>query len=799
MHPILPGQNSQSFLASTPIDSDLPPQSSVPKTGDEPQPLHLHVSADQLLKHFPQNKIPLSQASQILSRAFATQRVIWMHGEDGVAQKIACKQYIDASSSSYPGNIHWINAGESGEDLISEWKKLGILLHPGWKNAIPDNYPAAFEEHWQNRPYLIIVTNVKIGHFSTLVSFLQHVKGRNHHYIVLSNKQISVEAVTIDVDQAWFTKQCDTEDFDSLGQTFKDIISFSLALSLTRERKTKVNELPEKWKTYHETNPKSSTLRFLLDFLKQKEPRLIEALENLSMLANDSMAKEFIDCLAPDVYDLLEKYNMIFVENELLTIYPDILQALRTDQPQNPQKILFLTTQLRNYLDSAFKDPAKGWIIPHIEMFFDRNIKIDDPSVFVTLASMMLDIGHFYTQNGNPVRAQKITSTLRKAIEDYVKKNGKKNSPINNPDKYIEDLKAVHPHLPFLYINCQYQIGRSYFYFKTPHGKMGSVAVLHHADLLCHFLERANGGKPLVAILIQRNGLLYHAMEDKNFSDAIKQYQLLLDSKEICQTVDYRTGKFSDLEINQDPQHQKTCLQYLIQAKIEMQESVEKEIGQLREVLERINPGEKAAALILLAEMHLKQRQPAEALRELNSIGYETLASHQKLDFLRVEMNYYQEDLNQLRKTAKTYRELAQSYYPEGQRAIYDAWVYENAEIVHEQGFDYLKNLDLFIRKTSKKFDLQISNYSLAEGLLTLNLLDPTPEIKDRFFQEISLILKSIVTMNQHGNLELDLNSKEIKNVYMAILDELKKVPQKKTPTPIPVQRRVEQMRPKME
>lgn len=76
---------------------------------------------------------------------------------------------------------------------------------------------------------------------------------------------------------------------------------------------------------------------------------------------------------------------------------------------------------------------------------------------------------------------------------------------------------------------------------------------------------------------------------------------------------------------------------------------------------------------------------PKNDLERMNNELYTLLsldiAQHQQLDLIRVHICWYAklQCYERLRESSKKYREQAVKYYPEGERAIYDAWIFEKA------------------------------------------------------------------------------------------------------------------------
>lgn len=678
------------------------------------------------------------EINRSLHDLFKEHQIVWLHGEiDG--NRTACEEYIAGAKQKqkYRENIYWLNAGESVEELLLHWKtsfKKNLQL----RSISQEGYPAAFEGAYKEKPYLIVITGLQAIHLAVLCAFLDQVRKENHHYLLISEQQLHESSVTFQRNEANYESQ-----------------------------------LPS------------------LVSLESKEPSIIKVLKTLSHFSNKMLRVELLQLLFPDksdVFKKLQSYGVIRARaGGEFSLHKAVIDHFLHDNEES-NTICNLARLLRHNLDSPFTDSTKGWIIPYIEEFFLRNNNNHniDPQTFIHLGSMMLDIGHYYTQNNCPVLAQEVSHSLRNAIEDFVSRELNKKEfefPIEKcpvlaqkvnhslrktikksvdreikkkgfkfpleKRKYKEGIKKMgklHPHLPFLYINVQYQIGRCYFYHKQPHERLGSFACLHYAHEIAKCLDKES----ILTVLIERNGLLFHKMEEENYKDAIDGYQRLLDLDQVYLDPDYKTGKFRKIIFKEDGQHRRTCLKYLIQAKTKAGEPLRREIAVLEKELRLETPRPRAffSASMILAEAQLKQRKPQQALDKL--VEEKGGLSHDQMLLLleiKIRCHVALRNKKQLKESAEKYRSYAQKYYPEGYRAIYDAFVYEKNSEIFEEGLSYLKYLDRLLRKNGQKLKIVFSDYSILDGKLVLKIL--SGDAKSLF--QSNRFLEEIVSVNPEG------------------------------------------------
>ena len=687
-----------------------------------------------VLRSFPREAFAFAGSNEFFKEKFEHENIIWLH-QDPIPTSLACRKYADHIRQNGCENIHWIDAGKSPEELLCNWKNIGIQYNPKWKRDIPANFPLAFEQMWGDNPYLIILTNVTIEHLTILTTFLGYVKKKGHCYLIVSKEQLKKNSFTIDHRSLFDNTDFNVHDIESLKQRFPDYISFSLAISWIKKHQLGVEEFLGQL-------PSSCSLQELLLHLEKVEPNLIHCLRKLSLLGRAPLRKDGLEDPAlfgsdfDALYQIMLEYNITTLNQDTFSVHPDILDALQIEKEQKKELIKDLIHKLRAYLDSPFKDSKKEWIIQHTRAFFNKiepgDLRLKEQAIpretsdlTLSLVSLMLDIGHYYTQNGNPILAQEVSveardrfeiEFIRAQIPSSKKQKKQKTTETSDTDINFKDatncipkLFELHPEFPYLYINLQYQIGRSYFYHKSPDDKLGSLAVLKHAKALCESLKIINKEPTLLSILIERNGLLFHAIEDKEFEKAIEGYVGLLKREEKHFSFDFKSGERSPIVPIHDSAHRENCLKYLVHAQTECQRIEERDLNALSRCIDSLSPEKKISPLIILCKALIEKKRSADELEAFarfvteNGLGLKIIetpkndlermnnelytllsldiAQHQQLDLIRVHICWYAklQCYERLRESSKKYREQAVKYYPEGERAIYDAWIFEKA------------------------------------------------------------------------------------------------------------------------
>ncbi|MBA3237612.1 MAG: hypothetical protein H0T62_04585 [Parachlamydiaceae bacterium] len=660
------------------------------------------------LSTFDENKISFSNATHYFEKIFLKENAVWIHGKSERLRNVICEKYIDEHSSQYQGNIYWINAEGSSNAFIRQMKDLGLKIEPKWKSAFPENYPQAFESHFEGKPYLIILNGVTINHWTYIVEFLKEGRGDNHHFFISSKKLLNERSIVIVEDE-------------------KQEIS--------------------------------------IENIKKKNPLLTDSLRILSLLSYHSLDQNVLKMICPNLrFEDLKSQGLIRGNIDSFSIHQDVIESFLQKPETSNAKLLDtdfdqLVELFRKILDSPLRTTDQEWAIPHILTLFERLSNLKDfelkkkSETLVTLGSMVLDIGHFYSQNGDPIRAQEVTWLLKDMLDRFIKQN----------TVVATDFKKIHPHLPYLYLNTLYQLGRLYFYCKISDEELGSLALLTHAKNLCEKIME-NGKKPLLLMLIERNGLLFHLKENKQFEEVVVGYKKLKNLPEIYFEVDYKQKKITTKSFKEDYQHQATCLKYMIDANLELHkystlealdQSIEKEVLELQNLIPKLSNQNQVDSWIYLSKLYLKQDKIDSCLAQLFKIFSEA-TPHQQLAILKTEISCYEKrgKSKEAAESAMKYRKIAENYYSEGQREIYDTLVYEWEKQSKDWTIESLGNFDRFLRNFTGQNDIGLSHYCIQNSKFIIKSLHSTEKVKDLHN------LPDCISVNTEGNFEIHFDKK---------------------------------------
>lgn len=618
---------------------------------------------------------------------------VWIHGPQGSSKYAIVQTYLSTYADP---NIKCfeITAGDHVADLSINLIQAMKKIRKEWNTHLPPNY---LETIAKEEKCLFIVQGVKMNHLYSLKGQMKEMP--NQQWIILSTTQIHTKSLHILFDrnaaEQWIEKAgIDLEGKFALLEGFSEEHSFSqdpLFLPIAIEAyKNYKGEFLAAWSNARKKNNSCLFLPFLIKFIQGNGENL--SVEELLVLKNHKIKKDFFQNSRS--IDNLVKYKLVHIVDQDYFVLPEKIrgemQKIAGQEDANDLDfVLHLIQQFREYIGSGFNE-ANKWTIPHIRFLFQRHEKGCPEPMLFPLASLMWNIGYFYTQvdtgegKTGPQEAKKISMHARNVIEDFINRKYRLAEETTSlfltksPEELVQLMNDTHPLLAHLYVNLQYQIGRCYFYLKDPGETMGSKTVLNFAKRLAEHIDK---GETLLFKLIDRNGLLFHLNEEKKYQEAICGYKALLEGKMLID-VAYHNESKKAFELQEDTQFQIACTEFILHNMMEEKSMDEEQISgsilQLEELCQKTAMKHPRSALILIRG-YLKIRRNKEASVLINELKCQNLTTLNQLQVIENEifsalLNSSPEETS---NKAKEYRRLAEAYYKKGFYASYNYLQYE--------------------------------------------------------------------------------------------------------------------------
>ncbi len=466
---------------------------------------------------------------------------------------------------------------------------------------------------------------------------------------------------------------------------------------------------------------KTSQLPWLRSILDQSQERF----PHYIILSNQKAAHESIE---------------LPINNSSVLPLPDpksYLSELCETFQVSKDNISALLKSLREKTESPLQQDSQEWDISYIAYLYrDYAGELNSEDKFI-LASLMLDIGHYYTQIGLYEDAENISRQAKELIDSQ---------------------KETSKEARYLYINLLYQIGRIFFYQKTPnpYAKQSYEQFLEKA----YQIAQEKLPNSLIAVLAQRNGILFHKMEEQNYEEVFTAYDRLMSVSEVEQ-LSYKDRKFSSLSLSQDLQHQATCIRYQLEAYLaahHLGQPITSDMATLKQrisdLLQQIGSSDltwSSSFRISMAKICIFEKNYSEAASILGELLTQKLGPHRHLEALKelIRCKIESSDFN-VEKEAQEYFQYALKFFSEGHRTIYEMVIFENQQQAcefKEKGFDVLKDLEKFLETTSSNEKFRVVGYRKQDRnlYLTVQILSyKDPLSNDKLPKACLIKLKSL-------------------------------------------------------